>query len=41
MQIIVTQGEKYNKRGIDKNLTVGTGRRDEAGGVGVAIPGSH
>lgn len=41
MQIIVMQGAKDNRRGVDKNLTVGTGRKDEAGGVGVAIPGSH
>lgn len=38
---IVTLGEKYNRRGVDQNLTVGTGRRDEAGRVGVVISGSH
>ena len=41
MQIIVMRGEKYNRRGVDKNLNVGTGRRDEARSVGVVIPGSH
>lgn len=41
MQIIVMQREKSNRRGVDKNLTVGTGRTIEAGRAGVAILGDH